>query len=327
FARTFPHVSLNYRTKLETFEESDSGVRAEILGVEKGRRERIEADYLVGCDGANSLVRRSLGIDLNGETLGHSVHLHFRAPNLLETCGRRPGTFFYTFDRHGVWSSVRIIDPLNAVWRLMVVDAGPGLTPETIDRKAYLRRALGLSIDVEWLGTSIWTRRSAVADRYSIGRVFLAGDAVHQMSPTGGLGMNTGIADAVDLGWKLAATLGGWGGRGLLSSYDAERRPIGSRNVNKSAEFHLEEQKHGNGTAAIEEDRGAGAQVRARVGEALVRDVGRMWRTPGLQIGYRYEDSPICVSDGTPAYPDEPGDFVASTRPGSRAPHAWLGNG
>jgi hypothetical protein len=139
--------------------------------------------------------------------------------------------------------------------------------------------------------------------------------------------MNTGIADAVDLGWKLAATLNGWGGSGLLPSYDAERRPIGIRNVNKSTEFHLEEQKHGNGTAAIEEDSIAGAQVRARVGEALVRDVGRMWRTPGLQIGYRYEDSPICVPDGTPPYPDNPADFIASSRPGSRAPHVWLGDG
>ena len=210
------------------------------------------------------------------------------------------------------------------MWRLMVLDAGPGLTPETIDREAYLRRALGLSLDVEWLGTSIWTRRSAVADRYSNGRTFLAGDAVHQLSPTGGLGMNTGIADAVDLGWKLAATLSGWGGDDLLSSYDAERRPVGVRNVTKAAEFHSEEQKHSNGTALIEEDTIAGAEVRARVSADLVHDVGRMWRTPGLQIGYRYEDSPICVPDGSPPYPDEPGDFIASTRPGSRAPHAWI---
>jgi FAD binding domain len=213
------------------------------------------------------------------------------------------------------------------MWRLMVLDAGPGLAPDTIDREAYLRRALGRSLDVEWLGTSIWARRSAVADRYSSGRVFLAGDAVHQLSPTGGLGMNTGIADAVDLGWKLAATLNGWGREGLLDSYDAERRPIGIRNVTMATEFHLEEQKHGNGSALIEEDSVAGAQVRARVGEALVRDIGRMWRTPGLQIGYRYEDSPICVPDGSPSFPDEPGDFIASARPGSRAPHVWLGDG
>jgi 2-polyprenyl-6-methoxyphenol hydroxylase-like FAD-dependent oxidoreductase len=327
FAHTFAHVSLRHRCRLEAFEESDAGVSAAITDLESGRRERIETQYLVGCDGANSLVRRSLGIGLDGKTLGHPLHMYFRAPDLLKICGRKPATFFITVDRGGAWSNVRIIDPLDAMWRLMVLDAGSGLTAEGIDREALLRRALGLSLKVEWLGTSIWRRRSAVAERYSKGRIFLAGDAVHQLSPTGGLGMNTGIADAVDLGWKLAATLRGWGGRGLLSSYDAERRPIGSRNVNKSAEFHSEEQKHGNGTAAIEEDSVAGAQVRARVGEALVRDIGRMWRTPGLQIGYRYEDSPICVPDGTQSYPDEPGDFIASARPGSRAPHAWLGDG
>ena len=327
FARTFSHVSLRYRCRLEAFEECDSGVSAEIVDLENGRCERIETEYLVGCDGASSMVRRSLGIGLDGETLGHPVHFYFRAPNLLEICGRQQATFFITVDRHGAWSNVRAIDPMNAMWRLMVLDAGPGLTPETVDREAYLRRALGLSLKVQWLGTSIWTRRSAVADRYSSGRVFLAGDAVHQLSPTGGLGMNTGIADAVDLGWKLAAILSGWGSDGLLLSYDAERRPIGTRNVKMSAEFHSEEKKHGNGTAAIEEDSVVGAHVRARVGEALIRDVGRMWRTPGLQIGYRYEDSPICVPDGTPPYPDHPGDFTASARPGSRAPHAWLGDG
>ena len=139
--------------------------------------------------------------------------------------------------------------------------------------------------------------------------------------------MNTGIADAVDLGWKLAAVIGGWGGSGLLASYDAERRPIGARNVGMTAEFYLEHEKFGDGLAAIEEDSAAGADMRERVGEALVRGVGRMFRTVGLQIGYRYENSPICVPDGTPPYPDDPEDFVPSARPGSRAPHVWIGGG
>ena len=327
FARTFPHVRLRYRTRLESFEASASGVTAEVVDVDNGQRERIEADYLVGCDGANSLLRRSLGIDLDGKTLGHPVHLYFRAPNLLESCGRQPTTFFVTVDRHGAWSNVRIIDPVNALWRLMVLDAGPGLTPETVDREAYLRRAIGRPIEVEWLGTSVWTRRSVVAERYSSGRVFLAGDAVHQLSPTGALGMNTGIGDAVDLGWKLAAVLRGWGGAGLLSSYDAERRPIGERNVRMAAQFYVEHGISDDGLVAIEDDTSEGVRVRRRVGEALVRGVGGMFRTNGLQLGYRYEDSPICVPDGTPPYPDHPEEFVPSARPGSRAPHVWLGDG
>jgi 2-polyprenyl-6-methoxyphenol hydroxylase-like FAD-dependent oxidoreductase len=324
FANSYANVKLNYLTRLESFEVLENGIDAEIVNLASGRRDRIEAAYLVGCDGANSLVRRSLGIGLVGKTLGHPVHLYFRAPGLLERLGCKQATFFVTVDRKGVWSNVRVIDPVNAMWRLMVLDADEGLTPEAVDREAYLERALGRRIKVEWLGTSVWTRRSVVAERYSQGRVFLAGDAVHQLSPTGALGMNTGIGDAVDLGWKLAAVQQGWGGEELLASYNAERRPVGLRNVKLTAEFYGEHEKFGEELAAIEDDNAAGAQVRGRIGEKLVQGIGRMFRTTGLQIGYRYEDSPICVPDGTPPASDHPENYEPSARPGSRAPHAWL---
>jgi 2-polyprenyl-6-methoxyphenol hydroxylase-like FAD-dependent oxidoreductase len=327
FARTFPQVRLQYRTRLESFATSENGVSTEVVDLESGQRRHIGANYLVGCDGANSVVRRSLGIGLGGKTLGYPVHLYFRAPNLLEICGRKPTTFFVTVDRGGVWSNVRVIDPINAIWRLMVLDAGSILDPERVDREAYLRRAVGRSLEIEWLGTSVWTRRSVVSERYAKGRVFLAGDAVHQLSPTGALGMNTGIGDVVDLGWKLAAVLAGWGGTDLLSSYEIERRPIGLRNVGMAAEFYRNHQKADDDLAFIEDGSTRGAEVRRRIGEALVRDVGRMFRTIGLQIGYRYENSPICIPDCTPAYPDDPEVFVPSARPGSRAPHVWLGEG
>jgi 2-polyprenyl-6-methoxyphenol hydroxylase-like FAD-dependent oxidoreductase len=326
FARSFPHVRLSYRTRLESFEAGESGVQAEITDLETDRRRRIEADYMVGCDGANSLVRRTLGIGLVGAPLGQPFHLYFRAPGLLEACRREPATFFVNVDHGGVWANVRAIDPVSAMWRLMVLDSDGTLTPENIDREACLQRALGRRFEIEWLGTSIWTRRSAVAQSYSKGRVLLAGDAVHQLSPTGALGMNTGIADAVDLGWKLAARLSGWGGKRLLSSYDAERRPIGARNVALTAEFYREHQKFDD-VALIEDDSPAGTHVRRKIGEDLVRGVGRMFRTVGLQIGYRYEDSPICLPDGSPPEPDDPENFVPSARPGSRAPHIWLEDG
>jgi FAD binding domain len=129
FARRFPHVRLHYRTRLESFAASDNGVSAKVVEIESSQRRHIEADYLVGCDGANSMVRRALGIGLEGKMLGHPVHLYFRAPNLLEMCGRKPTTFFITVDRGGVWSNVRVIDPVNAMWRLMVLDAGSTLEP------------------------------------------------------------------------------------------------------------------------------------------------------------------------------------------------------
>jgi 2-polyprenyl-6-methoxyphenol hydroxylase-like FAD-dependent oxidoreductase len=328
FAESFPCVRLRHGTRLESFADKGAGVTCRLVDLATGAREDVTADYLVGCDGATSPIRDALGIGLAGEgVLGHPVHLFFRAPRLLEQCGRDPGIFFLAIDRDGLWANIRVIDPANAMWRLMVLDAGGRQALDRIDKEALIRRAVGRPFDVEWLATSIWTRRSVVAERYSKGRVFLAGDAVHQLSPTGALGMNTGIGDAVDLGWKLAAVVDGWAGPDLLASYDGERRPIGMRNTTKAAEFHLSHTSFGAPVAAIEDDTDAGRALRAQLGPILVREVGRMFRTLGLQLGYRYEGSPLCTADGTPPPPDDVETYVPSTRPGSRAPHVALADG
>jgi 2-polyprenyl-6-methoxyphenol hydroxylase-like FAD-dependent oxidoreductase len=327
-AQSSQTVRLRYRTRLETFEDNGAGVVADIVDLETGARERIAADYLVGCDGAQSAIRGALGIGLNGQgVLGHPLHLFFRAPELLKLCGKEPGTFFLAIDRDGLWANIRIIDPANAMWRLMVLDSDGKQTPESIDKDALIRRAVGRPIEVEWLGSSIWTRRSVVADSYGRGRVFLAGDAVHQLSPTGALGMNTGIGDAVDLGWKLAAAVQGWGGGNLLASYDAERRPIGLRNVGMAAEFYLAHEHFEQGLSAIDDDSSEGRALRTKLARELEHDVGAMFRTIGLQLGYCYEGSPICVADGTSEPLDDAENFVPSARPGARAPHAVLADG
>jgi hypothetical protein len=209
----------------------------------------------------------------------------------------------------------------------MVDEVGSAATPESIDKASYVRRAVGRDIEVEWLGLSIWYRRSLVAERYSRGRVFLAGDAVHQLSPTGALGMNSGIGDAVDLGWKLAATFEGWAGAGLLDTYDAERRPVGVRNVKMATGFYLNIEDFGEVDGEIEHDSPAGGRLRRELGERLVRNIGPEFRTIGLQIGYRYDGSPICIPDGTAAPPDTAETYTPSARPGARAPHAWLRDG
>jgi 2-polyprenyl-6-methoxyphenol hydroxylase-like FAD-dependent oxidoreductase len=328
FALSHPGVEMRHRTRLESFEDLDNGVTAEIVDLETGKGETIEADYLVGCDGATSAIRNKLGIELTGQgTLGHPVHLFFRAPDFLKRVGKAEGTFFLAIDRGGLWANIRIVDPVNAMWRLMMLDSDGKQTPESIDKAALVRRAVGKPFEVEWLGCSIWTRRSLVAREYCQGRVFLAGDAVHQLSPTGAMGMNTGIGDVVDLGWKLAAVLQDWGGPNLLASYSAERQPIGVRAINNTSGFHLSHGKFHDGFAAIDDDTDAGRKLRAEVGPELIREVGRMFRTIGLQLGYRYENSPIIVPDGTPPPPDDPENFVASARPGSRAPHVALQDG
>jgi len=327
FARAQPTVTLRYRMRLESFDQTEDGVAAELHDLETGRRETVRVQYLVGCDGANSAIRDRLGIALEGQgTLGHPVHLYFRAPDLLAQCGREPGTFFLAIDRHGLWANIRVIDPANGLWRLMVLDTDGKQTPDSVDRSALLQRAVGRPLGVEWKGLSIWTRKSVVAERYASGRVFLAGDAVHQLSPTGALGMNTGIGDAVDLGWKLAAVLQGWGGANLLPAYDSERRPIGLRNVRMATEFHLAHGAFTNEMAAIDDESEAGESLRRQLGDSLTKSVGRMFRTAGLQLGYRYEASPICIADGAPP-PDDPESFTPSAAAGCRAPHVWLADG
>jgi 2-polyprenyl-6-methoxyphenol hydroxylase-like FAD-dependent oxidoreductase len=148
FAQSQPTVTLRYCTRLEAFEVSDAGVTAELLDLQSGRRETISVDYLVGCDGAGSFVREELGIALQGKgVLSNSLHLYFRAPDLFARCGMKPGVFFLTLDRGGLWANLRIIDPANDLWRLLVVDAGGAQTPEAIDRDALLRRAIGRPLE------------------------------------------------------------------------------------------------------------------------------------------------------------------------------------
>jgi hypothetical protein len=150
---------------------------------------------------------------------------------------------------------------------------------------------------------------------------------VHQLSPTGALGMNSGVGDAVDLGWKLAAVLQGWGGPGLLPSYDAERRPIGSRNVGAATRFYATNEAFGRGHTALNDNTTEGAAQRAKLGKMLEQHVGEEFRTTGLQLGYRYEGSPICIADGTPPTPDDSATYQPTARPGHRAPHVWLSDG
>jgi 2-polyprenyl-6-methoxyphenol hydroxylase-like FAD-dependent oxidoreductase len=328
FARSFPNVQLRHRCRLEAFEETSAGIGATITDLSTGAQETVEAQYLVGCDGAASAVRRALAIALEGKgLLGTAVNMFFRAPNLLETCGKRPGTFFIAVDRSGAWANLRIIDPRIGLWRLMVNETGNETTPECVDKETYLRRGIGRDVAVEWVDVNVWRRQSVVAERYGAGRVFLAGDAVHQVSPTGALGMNTGIGDAVDLGWKLAAVLLGWGGKYLLASYDVERRPIGRRNVRMATAFHALQSGYGSDIDAIAENSDKGAAQRIQLGKALIAGLGAEFRTMGLQIGYRYEESPLCVADGMPPTPDDPETYFPSARPGTRAPHAWLKDG
>ena len=181
-------------------------------------------------------------------------------------------------------------------WRFSIIGGTERreLSAEEIDRG--IRRALGIGAEYEILSRVPWVRRELVAERYGLGRVFLAGDAAHVMSPTGGFGMNTGIGDSIDLAWKLAATLRGWGGPGLLSSYDAERRPVGARAVREASGNLLRTLAPGENPDLLA-DTMAGALLRYDVGRKFSATMLREWYKLGVDLGYSYAGSPIVWDD------------------------------
>ena len=318
-------VEIRYGTRLETFDQTEHGVRAVVRDVGSGAVAELTAAYLVGCDGGRSGVRRALGIDLDGAfAQGRNFAVHFRAPQLLALLQERAGGAAAQIQ---TLSSERrpyitVVDGVEE-WRLSVyLDEDPGAG----DAVKWVHEAVGAPIEVEILAAQPWSGHRVVARSYRDGRVFLAGDAAHLLWPKGGFGANTGIGDAVDLGWKLAATLQGWGGPALLDSYEAERRPIAVRNVTEASS---------NWTSdallvpdpVLDRDDDDGARARSAMAENIRRWRGREFRSIGVQLGYRYAGSPICVPDGSPEPPDEPDHYRPTTWPGCRAPHAWLPDG
>jgi hypothetical protein len=189
-----------------------------------------------------------------------------------------------------------------------------------------IRKATGIDLPYEVLSSDEWVASSLVADRYRDRRVFLAGDACHLHPPFGGYGMNMGLADGVDLGWKLAAVVQGWGGAGLLDSYEAERAPVHRYVISEAVANHgtLGHQLWQDG---LEDDSAAGVQLRAAVGARVAAAKLREFNTLGVVLGYRYENSPVIVSDGTEAPEPDFLNYVPSARPGHLAPHAWQHDG
>ncbi|WP_406181862.1 FAD-dependent monooxygenase [Streptomyces canus] len=324
-ARGLPSVDIRFGTRLESFDQDSDGVLAVVRDLESGDSETLAGAYLVACDGGRSSVRRALGIEFEGMfAQGQNFAVHFRAPQLLDLLREHSGG--QAVQIHTLSSARRpYITVVNGVdeWRLSVyLDE----EPDPGDAVAWVHEAVGAPIDVEILAAQPWSGHCVVARRYRAGRVFLAGDSAHLLWPKGGFGANTGIGDAVDLGWKLAAVLQGWGGPALLDSYELERRPIAVRNVTEaSSNWKSDSQLEPDAVLARAD--AEGDRARSETGEMIRRARGREFLCTGVQLGYRYSGSPICLADGTPEPPDEPDDYVPSTWPGCRAPHAWLPDG
>ncbi len=321
-ARTLETVTLRHMTSLDSFEQDRDGVRAIVTDRKTGESATIKARYLVGCDGADGTVATSLGTTYEGQGIvANSVNIFFRSAELMTLHDKGWGRFFRFTDAGGTWGEIIGIDG-KETWRLSVLKALPGY-----DTAAYMRRLAGRDFNYEILSVMNWERRERVATRYRDRRVFICGDAAHQNSPTGGLGLHTGLADAADLGWKLAAVLRGWGGGGLLDSYEAERKPVAINNVRAcTGEFVLLSALPTG--PEIDQDTAGGVELRKRWAEAFhaSNQANSPIFTENLRLGYCYEPSPICIPDGTPSVPLETKQFVAVARPGTRAPHAWIGD-
>jgi 2-polyprenyl-6-methoxyphenol hydroxylase-like FAD-dependent oxidoreductase len=326
FAASQKNVALRYRTRLVSFTQNADRVTAVVENAETGAREEILARYIVGCDGARSLVRETLGIAMQGNpVLTHTTNVIFRCPHLLSLHDKGKAYRHIFIGPEGTWSTIVAINGRDE-WRFSIIGGAEQREHTTEDIKAAIRRAVGRDFEFEILSVLPWVRRELVAERYRGGRGFIAGDAAHVMSPTGGFGMNTGIQDVVDLSWKLAATIEGWGGEGLLDSYSIERQPVGTRNVTEASgnlRRMLSVPPHPN----LLDDTPQGAATRAKVGREFSETMRREWFTLGAHLGYRYENSPICWPDGTAAPPDDPRVYVPTARPGHRAPHAFLADG
>ena len=315
------NAHIRFGAELLAFAEEADGVTATCRATDKDSDGEltIKCKYLAGCDGGGSTVRRRLGIGLVGEgglTLRQAM---FRCDDLYGRIGTGKGRHYHVID--GRQGFVIVQGDL----RHFTLHAQAGRDE---DMAAAFEEIVGMPIDYEMVHVNEWTQRLLVAESYGTGRVFLAGDACHLMIPTGGLGMNTGVGDAVDLGWKLAASVLGWGGPKLLRSYDEERRPVGERNVGVSRRASEGRQRWRSfHDPAAFTDTPEGRAARERIARVADEEQRKTNEIPGAELGYIYSGSGIIPDPGAPAPVSAIGKYAPSAFPGARLPSTWLKEG
>jgi hypothetical protein len=287
----------------------------------------ITCDYLIGTDGGGSFVRETLGIGMSGHpALTYTTNVIFKCPNFVELHDKGKAYRFIFIGPEGTWLTIVAINGRDR-FRMSIVGSADKVQHTEDDIRAALHRAMGKPFDYEIESVLRWVRRELVAESYGRGRVYMAGDAVHLTSPTGALGMNTGMQDAVDLGWKLDAVLKGWGGPNLLASYEAERKPVAIRNIKASTDNltrMLAPRTTHRPPPEVFQPGPEGDAARKKYGDWYTELMSHEWFMNGYHLGYRYDGSPIVVPDGTPAPPLETRTYTQTARPGARAPHVWL---
>ncbi|WP_113703826.1 staurosporine biosynthesis monooxygenase StaC [Nonomuraea lactucae] len=317
-----PDGPLRLRTTVDRVVQADDHVHATLTDHATGVTGTVRARFLVACDGAASPIRQSCGIDAPAR---HRTQVFrnvlFRAPELKERLGDRAALVYFLMLSSTLRFPMRSLNGSDLYNLVVGVDDD---TADRVDALSLISDALALDTPVELLGDSEWHLTHRVADRYRAGRVFLAGDAAHTLSPSGGFGLNTGIGDAADLGWKLAATLNGWAGRRLLDTYETERRPIAVESLNE-ANLNLQRTMRREVPPEVHLDGPEGERARTEMAERLESSGARReFDAPEIHFGLRYR-SPAIIDD--PDVPMRDGRPDAGWRPGSepgyRAAHAW----
>lgn len=325
-ATSIPGVEIHFGMELRSFDDKGDHVEVNIAERTSGAVHNVRCAYLVGADGARSLVRDLLGARMEGRgAVAKNYSIIFRALDLAARQQHGQAIMYWMVNR----DVPALLGPMDeaGLWFFMATKLADDVDPAGVDAVELIRRGTGFAdLSVEVVRTDPWTAQSLVADTYARGRVFLAGDACHLHPPFGGFGMNMGIGDAVDLGWKLAAVLQGWGGPSLMDSYMAERRPVHLRTIRES-EINYATVGNQLVRPAIEEEGSAGDSDRREAGKAILATKAREFQTLGLVLGANYAGSPIVVADGTAPPPEDATNYVPSASPGCLAPHAWLADG
>ncbi|HEX2113078.1 MAG TPA: FAD-dependent oxidoreductase [Alphaproteobacteria bacterium] len=329
-AGRYPSVSLRYGWRVTGFKDHGTHVTADAEPTDRRARTTIKGAYIIGCDGPRSLVRQALGIRYGGEGSaarhfmgGTMLAAYFRQKDLYRLLNGDKAWMYWTFnaDRRALMAAINGSDEFVYHTQLRADEADGPVSPARA--QALFEQGLGCACPIEVLYTARWNAGyTLVADSYRQGRAFIAGDAAHLFTPTGGLGYNTAVEDAVNLGWKLAAVLQGWGGARLVETYQEERRPAALRNTRIARAFADSVGKFA-AHPQLEEDSAEGAAARAAAGAYLTDHARREFNIPGVTFGVRYDGSSIIASDG-PAPPDSINDYVPTGVPGGRAPHLWL---
>jgi 2-polyprenyl-6-methoxyphenol hydroxylase-like FAD-dependent oxidoreductase len=320
-AASLPNVEIRNKTRFENFKQKSDRVTATVSDLTNGNTYEISARHLIACCGGASTVRSKLGIQLEGlSAAGTPANIFFSTEALWERHPKGKAALHFLVGAEGRWATLISVDGRD-LWSLSVdIPDRKGEISET-EARAYIDRALGMKVDYQLRSISYWVRREMVADRYGEGRVLIAGDCAHLNGPEGGYGMNTGMGDATDLGWKLWAAEQGWAGPGLIASYETERRPIALRNVSEATRnLHA----HKFDYPDILADTPEGAAQRIECGSRIFEDGQRRHGHDGLALGFRYASSLIPLSDEGEPPSDDTSKYVPSTFPGCRAPHQWI---